>query len=216
MHLFKIGFRAAIGIAMLGSVVWQVADRVAHNVFRPFEYFTFFTIDTGIAAGTVMLIAAVYAFRNREDAPEPRWLTLARLSLVTSDVIVCVVYNALLRDLPPSAADAGYVWPTTPNEILHVWAPILLVVEWLVFAKHERLGWRAAFWTWAYPFAWLGFTIVRGSIDGWWPYFFIDPTDKGGVPGMLGYIFGIMAFMFIVASAVLPGQRVAQRVLVRN
>ncbi|MEN9606981.1 MAG: hypothetical protein RL605_809 [Actinomycetota bacterium] len=215
MRVFKIGFRAAIGLAMLGSIYWQVSDRIAHNVFRPGEYFTYFTIDTGIAAGVVMLIAAWHAFQNRENLPEPRWLTLARFGLVTSDVIVGVVYNALLRDLPAAAADAGYVWPTPPNELLHVWAPILLVVEWVAFANHERLGWKAAFWTWAYPFAWLAFTLVRGSIAGWWPYFFIDPTDKGGVTGMLTYIFGIMAFLFVVASMVLPAQRLTQRVLVR-
>ena len=56
------------------------------------------------------------------------------------------------------------------------------------------------------------FTIARGAITGWWPYFFIDPTDEGGVSGMLTYIFGIMAFMFIVASLLLPAQRLSRRV----
>lgn len=213
MRVFKIVFRATIGFAMLGSIAWQVTDRIANNVFRPGEYFTYFTIDTSIAAGVVMLIAAVFALRNDLGGLEPRWLALARVSLLTSDVIVGVVYNALLRDLPPATADIGYEWPTAPNEMLHVWAPILLTIEWLVFTKHKPLGWRAALWAWAFPFAWLVFTIARGSITGWWPYFFIDPTDEGGVPGMLGYIFGIMAFMFIVASLVLPAQKLSRRLL---
>ena len=215
MHYLKVGIRAAIGLAMLGSIAWQVTDRIANNVFRPGEYFTYFTIDTSIAAGVVMLVAASFALRNDLGGLEPRWLTLARVSLLTSDVIVGVVYNALLRDLPPVAADAGYDWPTAPNEMLHVWAPILLTIEWLLFTKHKPLTWRAAFWSWAFPFAWLVFTIVRGSITSWWPYFFIDPTDEGGVPGMLGYIFGIMAFMFIVASLALPAQRLSQRLAKR-
>ena len=215
MHYLKVGIRAAIGLAMLGSIAWQVTDRIANNVFRPGEYFTYFTIDTSIAAGVVMLVAASFALRNDLGGLEPRWLTLARVSLLTSDVIVGVVYNALQRDLPPVAADAGYDWPTAQNEMLHVWAPILLTIEWLVFTKHKPLTWRAAFWSWAFPFAWLVFTIVRGSITGWWPYFFIDPTDEGGVPGMLGYIFGIMAFMFIVASLALPAQRLSQRLAKR-
>lgn len=213
MRVFKIVFRATIGFAMLGSIAWQVTDRIANNVFRPGEYFTYFTIDTSIAAGVVMLIAAVFALRNDLGGLEPRWLALARVSLLTSDVIVGVVYNALLRDLPPATADIGYEWPTAPNEMLHVWAPILLTIEWLVFTKHKPLAWRAAFWAWAFPFAWLVFTIVRGMLTGWWPYFFIDPTDEGGVPGMLGYIFGIMAFMFIVASLVLPAQKLSRRLL---
>ena len=213
MRVFKIVFRATIGFAMLGSIAWQVTDRIANNVFRPGEYFTYFTIDTSIAAGVVMLVAAAFALRKDLGGLEPRWLALARVSLLTSDVIVGVVYNALLRDLPPATADIGYEWPTAPNEMLHVWAPILLTIEWLVFTKHKPLAWRAAFWAWAFPFAWLVFTIVRGMLTGWWPYFFIDPTDEGGVPGMLGYIFGIMAFMFIVASLVLPAQKLSRRLL---
>ncbi len=216
MNSLRIGFRAAIGLAMLGSIAWQITDRVANNVFRPGEYFTYFTIDTSIAAGMLMLVASAFALRNDLGGLEPRWLALARVSLLTSDVIVGVVYNALLRDLPPVAADVGYDWPTAPNEMLHVWAPILLTIEWLVFTKHKALRWNAAFWAWAFPFAWLVFTIARGAVTGWWPYFFIDPTDEGGVPGMLTYIFGIMAFMFVVASLLLPAQLLSRRILNRG
>lgn len=215
MRLLAATLRIALGAALLGSVIWQVTDRIAHNVFRPGEYFTYFTVDTSIATGILMLIAGGYALRAKSLAVEPRWLSLARLGLVTSSVIVAVVYNVLLRNLPPLAADAGYEWPTVPNDILHVWAPIVLVIEWLLFAPHKRLSWKTAFATWAYPFAWLVFTLVRGSVDGWWPYFFINPNDEGGVTGMIGYILGIMAFLFVVASVVMPAQRVAQARLVR-
>lgn len=216
MRLFAATLRFALGAALLGSVAWQIIDRTAHNVFRPHEYFTYFTVETSIATGILMLIAGAYALRATPVEREPRWLSLARLGLVTSSVIVAVVYNLLLRNLPPLAADAGYQWPTVPNDVLHVWAPILLVIEWLLFAPHKPLSWKTAFATWVYPFAWLLFTIVRGSIDGWWPYFFINPNDEGGVTGMLTYIFGIMAFLFVVASLVLPGQRVARSALTRN
>jgi len=37
--------------------------------------------------------------------------------------------------------------------------------------------------------------VIRGNVDGWWAYWFLDPTDKGGVTGMLEYIFGIAALM---------------------
>lgn len=210
MRIFATGYRLALSLAFLGSIYWQVSDRITNNVFRPQEYFTFFTIDTSILAGLLMLVAASYSWRG---VVEPLWFSRARLGIVTASVIVAVVYNLLLRGLPPAAEDLGYVWPTVPNDVLHIWAPLFLVFEWLIFAPNRTLKWQAAFWAWAYPFAWLAFTLVRGAIDGWWPYFFIDPTDEGGVPGMIQYIFGIMAFMFIVASLLLPAQRLAQRVV---
>lgn len=210
MRIITGSFRLLLGLSILGSVAWQVTDRIVNNVFRPQEYFTFFTVDTSILVGLILLIGAYQSFTGRAES---RAFTIARFSLVTSYVIVGVVYNLLLRGLPPSAADAGYEWPTVPNDVLHVWAPILLVVEWLLVAHTHHLRWNASFWTWSYPFIWLGFTLVRGSIDGWWPYFFIDPNDKGGVTGMVTYILGIMAFLFVTASVLRPLQRATLRVV---
>lgn len=51
-------------------------------------------------------------------------------------MIACAVYNVLLRDLP---SVPGYAWPVWPNEVLHVWAPLLLV-------RGAIAGW------WPYPF----------------------------------------------------------------
>lgn len=210
MRVLTGGFRLLLGLSILGSIAWQVTDRIAHNVFRPHEYFTFFTVDTSILVGLVLLIGAYQSF-NRKSESRP--FTMIRLGLVASYVIVGVVYNLLLRSLPPVAADAGYVWPEAPNNVLHVWAPLLLVVEWLVFELRHKISLKQALWVWAYPFVWLAFTLVRGSIDGWWPYFFIDPNDKGGVAGMIGYILGIMAFLYVVALVLVPARKLAARLV---
>ncbi|MDE2386819.1 MAG: Pr6Pr family membrane protein, partial [Actinomycetales bacterium] len=155
MRVLTGSFRLLLGLAILGSVAWQVTDRIANHVFRPQEYFTFFTVDTSILVGLVLLIGAYLSFNGKVES---RLFTMTRLGLVTSYVIVGVVYNLLLRGLPPAAADAGYVWPETPNNVLHVWAPLLLVVEWLVFELRHRISLKQALWVWAYPFAWLAFT----------------------------------------------------------
>jgi len=147
-----------------------------------------------------------------------------RMSVVTFAVVVALVYNLLLRDSAGSPLDIGYVWPVLPNELLHVWGPILILLDWLFSKQSEAVRFRAAFWVWAFPFAWLAFSIIRGSITGWWPYWFIDPTGDGGITGwwpywfidptgdggitgMLTYIFGIMAFLYVTAMLMLVGRR---------
>jgi hypothetical protein len=42
---------------------------------------------------------------------------------------------------------------------------------------------------------------------GWWPYWFLNPTDEGGVTGMVTYIFGICAFLIVSALATLAVTR---------
>lgn len=201
-----IRFAAAIGL--LGSVIWQVWDRLAHNLFRPGEYFAYFSIQSTLVATVTMGVGAWVAWKG---LPETRLLTLVRLCAVTFEVIVAVVYNALLRGLPPAAVDAGYNWPVPPNEVMHVWGPVLVLLDWVLATWAVRVRYRAVFWVLAFPLVWVLFTIVRGSISGWWPYWFLDPTGSGGVGSMLMYVFGIMALLLLVASTVLGLQRLVGR-----
>lgn len=197
-------FLAAFGL--LGSVVWQVTDRLAHNLFRPGEYFAYFSIQSTLIAAVMMAITGWALWRG---VPETRTLTLMRLCAVTFEVIVALVYNALLRGLPPAAVDAGYAWPVLPNEVMHVWGPVLVLLDWVLASWAIRVRYRAVFWVLAFPLVWVLFTIVRGSISGWWPYWFLDPTGTGGVGSMIMYIFGIMVLLVIGASVVLGLQRLA-------
>jgi hypothetical protein len=200
--------RFLAAIALLGSIVWQIADRVANNLFRPEEYFSYFTIQSSLIAGAVMALSGWWALT---DKPETPTMARVRMSVVTFAVVVALVYNLLLRDSAGSPLDAGYVWPVLPNELLHVWGPVLILLDWLFSKQSEAVRFRAAFWVWAFPFAWLAFSIIRGSITGWWPYWFIDPTGDGGIAGMLTYIFGIMAFLYVTAMLMLVARRATNR-----
>ena len=184
--------RILIALALLGSVVWQVTDRLAHDLFRPAEYFAYFSIQ-GTLICAVML--AVTGVRTLQGLSDTKLITITRLSSTVYVVVIAVVYNALLRGLPGDVRDAGYNWPQVPNEIIHVWGPIFMLLDWLLVAGFSSIRLRAAFWVAVYPLAWLAFSVVRGILDGWWAYWFLDPTDKGGVGGMLTYVFGITVLM---------------------
>jgi hypothetical protein len=134
-----------------------------------------------------------------------------RLSVATYAIVVGVVYNALLRGLPGSPADGNYVWPQPPNEILHVWALIFIFLDFAIMTFANPPRFKQMFWVWVFPLAWVVFTIIRGIATGWWPYWFLDPTDKGGVPQMVEYIFGIMAFMLISAIIVTGVAKLVRR-----
>jgi hypothetical protein len=196
MYKAVIGsLRLALGLGLLGSVVWQVTDRLANNVFRPGEYFAYFSIVSAIVAGALSLYSAYILFSSKE---ETKFHNIARLSLTAAMVIVGVVYHALLADAAGDVRDAGYVWPILPNQIIHTYAPILIVVDYLISLRSPKLRLRASLWVAIFPLAWLGFSVVRGLITNWWPYWFINPNEEGGVPSMLMYVAAITVFFFIV------------------
>ena len=194
--------RLVTAVAILGSIYWQVSDRIAHNVFRPEEYWAYFTIETSLLMGAMLSAGAWFAWFKGNEAP--RWFEISRVSLAAANIVVAVVYNALLRGSPDDSRDiaVGYVWPTPPNEVLHVWAPIVVALELLIVNSKIRLKLVEALWAAAFPILWLAGSIIRGNIDHWWPYWFINP-DLYGVPSMLMYIAGITMILILTAFALL-------------
>lgn len=202
--------RLATAFALILAIVWQITDRLLNNVFRPGEYFAYFTIQSSLIAAVVL---AVTAIRSLQSKPDSKTLTLARLSVSTYAIVVAVVYNALLRGTPvlPGDPDFGYNWPVAPNEILHVWAPIFILLDFALTITLTKLSFRQIFWVLLFPLAWLIFTIVRGLNTDWWAYWFLNPNEKGGVTGVIVYVLGIVVFMLVSASISLGLNRISTK-----
>jgi hypothetical protein len=203
-----LGFsRLAMALVLFGSIFWQISDRVTHNLFRPTEYFTYFTITSCLLTGVVLVVSGLNALKNKEES---KFLTLFRLTMAASMVIVGVIYNALLADAAVDPRDIGYDWPVIPNLIMHTYMPILVFLEWLLTRTAFKLDLKSAFWVLVYPLTWLAFAITRGYITGWWAYWFIDPQYGYGT--MIQWILTIAAFFVVLAIGLLPAQRVIAKI----
>ena len=205
--------RIVTGSALIGSVAWQVTDRLANNIFRPGEYFAYFSIVTAIVAGAFLVTTGFGLVRNKEGSKK---IEIARLSLTVAMIVVGVVYHLLLADAPGDVGDGDYVWPVLPNEVIHTYGPILIVIDYLLSHKAFRIKLRSALWVAVFPLTWLVFSVIRGLVTNWWPYWFINPNEEGGVPGMLTYIAAITAFFLILGFLVLGIKKLIQKVSTRK
>ena len=204
--------RLLIGVGLIGSVVWQVTDRIANDLFRPFEYFAYFSIVTAIFAGLFLITTGFGLLLKIEDT---KWVEIARLSLAVALIVVGVVYHALLADAANDVRDGDYAWPVLPNEIIHTYAPILAVIEYLISVRAFRIRLRAFIWVAVFPLTWLVLSIVRGTATNWWPYWFINPNGEAGLGGMLTYIAAITGFFLVLGLAVLGLKQVLRRLVLR-
>ena len=213
--LYKSAFgtlRVLLGLSLLGSVVWQVTDRIRVDRFRPFEYFAFFSIDSSIFAGIVVLLSGIWLLQGKAETERQNIL---RLIVTVSMIIVGVVYHALLGDSAVAPEDIGYEWPRIPNLVIHTWAPIAISVDYLLSLKGAKPKLRKALWVVVYPLVWLFISIIRGLADGWWPYWFINPGSEGGVVGMITYIL-LIAGGFISLGFIVLGLRLGAIKLLRT
>jgi hypothetical protein len=202
--------RLVTAFALLSSVIYQVTDRLLNNVFRPGEYFAYFTIQTSLIAAVVLAVSGMRELRGVADT---KALNLAKLSVSSYAIVVAVVYNALLRgtEVLPGDPDYGYAWPVLPNEILHVWAPIFIVLDFALTKTTTKLKFKQIFWILVFPMAWLAFTIIRGIITDWWAYWFLNPNLEAGVGGVAVFIMIIVVFGLVSASISLALNKLSNR-----
>ena len=51
-----------------------------------------------------------------------------------------------------------------------------------------------------HPLAWTVLTLIRGALDGWYPYPFLDPAN-GGYGALVTTTVGIVVGFFVIALA---------------
>jgi hypothetical protein len=185
--------------AIVGQFVYTLSfgDAPADFVVN---FFSYFTILSNALSAIVLLIGAGFCFRMRRD---PAWYNLLLGSVVTYMATTGVVYNLLLRGIQ---LDQGHTLGWS-NEVLHLIAPIYLVVVWIVTPGKSRLEWRQVWGIIAFPLVWTVYTMIRGSIVGWYPYPFLNPAQPGGVGAVIVYIIAIAGFIGLMGCAVIALSR---------
>lgn len=180
---------AAMSLAF--ALAFQIAEKIINRDMIPDQYFSYFTILTTMITAVVLAIGGVMAWTTSVDTVP---YTIARLSVFSYAVVTAVVYNLLLRGIP----DEGYVVTPWPGEIMHVWMPAFIVLDWFLSPGRPRLRWTAQRIVVIYPLAWAAFTLIRGAFTGWVPYPFFEFST--GFVSIAAYILAIAAFIIGVAS----------------
>jgi hypothetical protein len=76
---------------------------------------------------------------------------------------------------------------------------------------HGELGWSDLKWALTPPALYLGYSLGRGAIDGWYPYYFLNPMLQT-VAELAASILGTLAvFALIAASAIAVDVRLGRR-----
>lgn len=180
---------AAVGWAGLALQLVLIVDRLG-PVLGAWRLFGYFTILTNLGAAAT---ATAVALGGTVGLAGPR----ARLMAATSIVMVGIVYSVALRAL----------WqPTGLQKLadiaLHDATPLLFAAAWAM-APHPRLDWRELGWALLPPALYAGYALARGAIDGWYAYWFLDPSTQG--PAALSISLGAMLAGFAAVAALLIG-----------
>ncbi|WP_195907882.1 Pr6Pr family membrane protein [Microbacterium gorillae] len=206
VRLATAGVIVAAVISQLGTTVSIAEDRGWHLPTVVGNFFSFFTILANIAAAVVLAIAGIWVLaRGAVKRYEPHALSVMIVATGTYMVITGIVYNLLLRGIP---LDQGATVPWS-NEVAHVIAPLILLVELILRVARRPVPWWTIWIVVAFPILWVVYTLARGEHitnprtgQAWWyPYPFLNPyLTANGYLGVAFWILVIAALIIAVAS----------------
>lgn len=161
---------AVVGWFALILQLYVLIDNTPGNGLTPLQavgrFFIFFTILTD-------LLVTICATALTLQGPMTSGNSFSNASTLTAVAvyifIVGLVYNLILRQL----------WQPTgmqqlADELLHVALPILFVVYWIFFVTKGSLRWKHLFAWLVFPLLYLIYALIRGSLEGFYPYPFLD------------------------------------------
>jgi hypothetical protein len=178
---------AAVGWAALALQLWLIVDKlgVGPGLWR---YLGFFTILTNI--GVAIVATGVALGHPRIGGPR------ARLMAAVSIVMVGLTYSIALRS----------IWnPTGLQKLtdfaLHDVTPLLFMAVWIL-APNGSLGRRDFGWALVPPSLYAAYAMVRGTMDGWYAYWFLDPGQQAPLE-LAGSVALMIAGFALIAALLL-------------
>jgi hypothetical protein len=168
---FLISYKIIFALLGFSAIITEIATISERGVFNPTNFFSFFTIETNILVVAVLILSA-FALAQRKT---PVWLDYLRNATTVFILVVGIGFTFLLAGLEDVVLTA-VPWD---NIVLHYIMPIAMLVDHILDPPTRELKFRTGLIWLVYPLAYLGYSLVRGSITGWYPYPFLDPSHGG-------------------------------------
>ena len=179
------GYRLVLAGLALAAIVYELVSGLGEphwSTTDDFSYFTqlsnLFAIAVFLAGGlaVVGLLPAVQrstAFESLRGA--------SVLYMLTTGIVYAVLLSGHHNSLP---------WV---NTVLHRVMPLAVALDWLLDPPRTPLEPRRALLAWmAFPVVYIAYTLVRGPLAHWYPYFFVNPGHAGG-------------YLFVAVSTIVIG-----------
>ncbi|MGW4528713.1 Pr6Pr family membrane protein [Amycolatopsis sp. NPDC004378] len=160
---------------------------------------SYFTIDSNLL---VMVLSLLVAARGLSAS---KVFSVAWLDGFIAIIVTGVVYQVALSGLYDIHGLTLFA-----DIIVHKVVPIAFAVGWLLTPQARLPGWWTIGWALVYPLTWLGLTLVRGELTGFYPYPFVDVDANGGLAVAVNCLV-IAALFLLLAYAGLEIQRAVTR-----
>ncbi|MFI7582513.1 Pr6Pr family membrane protein [Kocuria sp. M1N1S27] len=195
----------AVRACALAVALWALVSRAdcafVTRTCLGTNLFSYFTIHSAVLMVLALLLATLYTAAR---AAEPGWLTGFRAMATTYTVVSGTVFGVLLAN----AELFGHLFLVPlSSKVLHFVLPVYAVADFLLAPGRRRLRWASIWVSTVFPALWAVYTLVRGRMVGWYPYFFLDPALVGGYRAVGTYALGVSVLILAVSFLAVAATR---------
>ena len=190
---FQILFQSIIIFICISGIYIDI--RYQHSVKDGLNMLAYFTIQSNFFVAVALMGDIAYTLKGKEQSS---WFVIFRSGATLCIILTGLVYHILLS--PIHHAVGVFIYP---NVGLHYIAPIGMFLDWLLFEKKGQYRYRYALVWLVYPTLYALGSMLRGSIDGFFPYWFVNPWGQypygtGGLLPMLELYVGISLIFYLL------------------
>lgn len=192
--------RAVVVLVVVVGVLWAPGAPVGAPVLTTADLggkLRYFTVQSNLVLAVVLAWSVVAGVTGRRGPSA--WLVGGATFVVT---ITFLVYNLLLA---PGGGPGAVLLISgqPPSDLLHVVSPLLALVDWVLGRRHPGFAVRRSLLWLLYPLGYLVVSMLVGSQNGFYPYFFMDPAQIGWQA--VGVYFVVLLAGFAVLALVFAG-----------
>lgn len=183
--------RLATSVAIIVALTAQFQLAITRGNFVKLNFFSFFTVESNIAAAFVLI-----ALEMRAGTSLERLARAIRPSVTLYMTMTGVIYAVLLA---PASADVGLTAQWV-DVIVHEIAPLIVFLDWILAPPDRRPVIRDVRLWLIFPVVYVAYSLIRGPIADWYPYPFLDPNLDGGAGKVAITVVVLMPCVVLMAA----------------
>lgn len=134
------------------------------------KFWNMFTNQSNLISGIVLILGATVFAKHHN----PPWWDVVRGVTVISILVTGIVFATLLGGVYNPFSTDEHTWASS---VMHQLMPIVMLLDVIIAPLGPRTSkWSVIFYL-IYPLSYLGWFLVSGNQNGWYPYDFINPNE---------------------------------------
>lgn len=178
--LFRILISVSAFTAVVLEIIFQQGPNAGLNVL------SYFTIQSNLIVAFALTLSVYY--KNET----PVWLNILKSGALIWILVTGLVFHFLLSMLYHPVGIPAY-----SNIILHYIVPASVLINWLIFEEKGSLKHSFTLIWIGYPVLFAFASMLRGRLDGFYPYWFVNPSKP--YPDGAGSFVNVLIIIIVLA-----------------